>query len=68
MEHKILKIAHRQVKRVYADGARDATHAPMRGHFVMGHWKIRRSGIYFWRPHARGHFDKGTIIKDYLVT
>jgi hypothetical protein len=67
MEHKILKIAHRQVQRVYPDGARHATHAPMRGHFVMGHWKVRKSGIYFWRPFARGHFDHGTVTKDYRL-
>jgi hypothetical protein len=67
LEHKILKIAHRQVKRVYPNGQRASNHAPMRGHFVRGHFKTRKSGIYFWLPHARGHFERGTITKDYKL-
>lgn len=67
LDHKILKIAQRQVKRVYPDGERDATHAPMRGHFCRGHFKARKTGIFFWHPHARGHFSKGTITKDYRL-
>jgi hypothetical protein len=65
--HKILKIAHRQIKRVYADGEKHPTHAPMRGHFVRGHFKARKSGIFFWHPFARGHFERGTITKDYRL-
>jgi hypothetical protein len=66
-EHKILKIAQRQIRRVYPDGKKDSTHAPMRAHFCMGHWKIRRTGIFFWRPHLRGSKQRGEIEKDYVL-
>ena len=63
-EHHILKIHERQQRRVGA-GASHATHAPMRGHFVAGHWKIRKTGIFFWHPFKRGDFSRGTVSKDY---
>jgi hypothetical protein len=66
-EHKILKIARRQVRRVYPDGKKDSNHAPMRGHFVRGHFKARKSGIFFWHPFLRGDLHRGTIDKDYQL-
>jgi hypothetical protein len=66
--HKLLKIAHRQQLRVYGKDGSRGDYAPMRGHFVRGHFKTRRSGIFFWHPHARGSFERGTIMKDYEVT
>jgi hypothetical protein len=66
-EHKILKIAQRQVRRVYPDGKKDSTHAPMRAHFVRAHWKVRRTGIYLWSPFIRGDLHRGTIDKDYQL-
>ena len=65
-EHKLLKIARRQQRRVYVNG-NASDHAPMRGHFVMGHWKHRKTGLYFWHPHKRGDFKRGRIEKDYEV-
>jgi hypothetical protein len=33
---------------------------------VRGHWKVRASGIFFWRPFVRGR--KGTFVdKEYRV-
>lgn len=64
-EHHILKIHERQQHRV--NGTHHSTHAPMRGHFVSGHWKVRRTGIYFWRPFQRGDFGRGTVSKDYQL-
>lgn len=66
-EHKVLRIAHRHVKRVYPEGSARADHAPMRGHFVRGHFKVRKSGVFFWTPHARGEFSRGRIEKDYAL-
>lgn len=66
LEHKVLKIAQRQVTRVPGD--RDhGPHAAMRLHFVRGHFKSRRSGVYFWNPHARGDAAKGRVEKDYQL-
>ncbi|TXH38868.1 MAG: hypothetical protein E6Q98_01320 [Rhodospirillaceae bacterium] len=39
----------------------------MRAHLVRGHFKIRRSGIYWWSPHIRGDAKLGMIRKDYKV-
>ena len=63
--HKLLKIHHRQIRRA-GDGSGD--HIVMRGHFVRGHFKTRKSGVYFWHPHARGDFSRGMVIKDYELT
>lgn len=68
MEHKILKIARRQQQRVYGAVGTRGNYASMRAHFVRGHFKTRRTGIFFWHPHARGSFERGVIKKDYEVT
>jgi hypothetical protein len=64
-EHKVLHIARRQVKRVYAEGERRGDHAPMREHFCRGHFKTRKTGIFFWHPHLRGDAARGKIVKEY---
>jgi len=66
--HKILRIAMRQQHRVYGADGHQGDYTPMRGHFVRGHFKTRRTGIFFWHPHARGSFKRGTVTKDYEVT
>lgn len=66
LEHKVLKIARRQQRRYVTDVHGSHTHA--RGHFVMGHWKVRKTGIFFWHPHKRGDFARGKIEKTYEVT
>jgi hypothetical protein len=67
LEYKTLKIAQRRINRIYPDGQHRANYAPMRGHFVKGHWKVRKTGIYFWHPHARGSFGRGLIEKEYQL-
>jgi hypothetical protein len=66
--HKVLKIAHRQQKRVYGDGAPRGEYEKMRAHYVRGHFKKRQSGIFFWTPHIRGDLSQGRIDKDYEIT
>ncbi|KUM26311.1 hypothetical protein AU467_22460 [Mesorhizobium loti] len=39
----------------------------MRAHLVRGHFKIRKSGIYWWSPHVRGHVELGMTHKDYRI-
>ena len=36
-------------------------------HKVMGHYKVRKSGIFWWNFHIRGDKAAGTIEKDYHV-
>lgn len=64
LSHKILKIAHRQIKRVPGEG-RTGDREPMRQHFCRGHFKARKSGIFFWSPHLRGDPSRGRVEKEY---
>lgn len=34
---------------------------------VMGHFKVRSTGVFWWSEHGRGSKDKGIIQKDYQV-
>jgi hypothetical protein len=63
-EHYVLKIHSRIQQRVASTG-KGGDHSAMRGHFVRGHFKTRKNGIFFWHPFARGDFTKGRIHKDY---
>jgi hypothetical protein len=66
LEHHILKI-HRHQQRRTSGSEAERTEA-LRGHFVAGHWKVRKTGIFFWRPYPRGDFAKGEVTKDYELT
>lgn len=44
-----------------------AERAAMRAHTVRGHFKIRRTGIYWWRPFIRGDVAGGFADKRYKV-
>lgn len=66
-EHKILKITHRRMTRPAGYGESPGSYAPMREHFVSGHFKTRRTGIFFWHPHVRGYLKRGHIEKDYTT-
>jgi hypothetical protein len=35
--------------------------------FVRGHFKARKSGVFWWSPHARGDLSRGMVAKDYEV-
>lgn len=37
------------------------TKAQIRQHIVRGHFKIRSTGVYWWRPHIRGASDVGEV-------
>lgn len=49
----------RSVERKRSDGAG----APMPLHMVRGHFKVRKSGIYWWAPFWRGDASVGVISK-----
>jgi hypothetical protein len=65
--HTILKI--RAMHRRSLVGVRGkGTTAEVREHFVSGHWKARRTGLFWWNPHWRGSSEYGAITHDYEVT
>lgn len=39
----------------------------IRAHLVRGHFKIRKSGIYWWSPHLRGDTALGAVHRKYQV-
>lgn len=64
-EHRVVQIARRQAKRVSEARKGSAGHVPMREHFCRGHFKTRKSGVFFWHPHLRGDRTRGRIEKEY---
>ncbi len=42
-------------------------HVDNRAHWVMGHFKRRDTGIFWWSPHIRGDGGVGWIDKDYKL-
>lgn len=66
-EYHILKI-HTELKKRYTPSEGEGGHRDLRWHLVMGHWKVRKTGVFFWHPHARGDKSIGEIHKDYEVT
>lgn len=38
-----------------------------RMHWVRGHFKVRKTGIFWWNPHLAGIADEGFIEKDYVA-
>lgn len=65
--HNILKIRTSHKSMLKSD--KDSTeHGMIRAHFVRGHFKQRRSGLFWWGPFMRGNMDRGYVAKDYVVT
>jgi len=36
-------------------------------HFCMGHFKHRKTGVFWWQPHVRGQNKDGIVVKDYEI-
>jgi hypothetical protein len=63
-EHTVLKV--RAQHRPSLVGSSDSNvHKEIRAHFVRGHFKTRRGGVFWWGPHMRGKY--GFKFKDYKV-
>jgi len=41
--------------------------ADLRAHLVRGHFKRKKSGVYWWSPHMRGSVHSGFVDKEYRV-
>jgi hypothetical protein len=64
--HTLLKI--RAMHRRSLIGARGAgTSEDVREHFVSGHWKARRTGLFWWNPFWRGNPEQGKVSHDYQI-
>jgi hypothetical protein len=40
----------------------------LRAHFVRGHFKLRKTGLFFWSAYQRGNVALGFAHKDYVLT
>jgi hypothetical protein len=67
VSHRVVKIHLTKVAQNRAS-AQGITQGAMRWHKVRGHWKVRKTGVFFWRPHARGDLSKGVSTHEYHVT
>lgn len=50
-----------------ASGRGRATKSEIRAHFVRGHFKLRKTGVFWWRPSMRGNLAAGIVTKSYDV-
>lgn len=66
LSYTVCKIAPRILTKYAASP--DSQPGNLRAHFVIGHFKRRRSGIHWWSPHVRGTAQIGEVSKTYLVT
>ena len=57
-DHGVLVIAPRLKRHIVGGSTGNGGHRELRAHLCRGHFKVRKTGIFFWRPHARG--SKGT--------
>jgi hypothetical protein len=39
----------------------------LRAHFVRGHFKVRKTGVFFWNAYQRGNPSLGFVHKDYVL-
>jgi hypothetical protein len=52
-----IKLSHALTQRAGASGERSAA----RMHVVAGHFKVRKTGVYWWSDHARGDPTQGVV-------
>lgn len=62
-----LRIPQRyKLRHISADG--EPSGIQLRAHFVRGHFKVRRTGVFFWSAYQRGNPALGFAHKDYVLT
>lgn len=66
LTHKLLSLKLTRV-RTAALRAQGLSDSAIRAHLVRGHFKIRRTGVFWWNPFIRGDARRGLVTKDYRV-
>jgi hypothetical protein len=67
LSYTTCKISLRLGKRIARGQSGNEGRSPLRAHFVRGHFKVRKSGIFWWSPFLRGDKDVGMVMKDYEI-
>jgi len=65
-EYHILGIAPRLKDRMGISHGVNGHH-DIRWHLCRGHFKVRKTGVFWWRPHSRGDRASGKVEKQYRV-
>jgi hypothetical protein len=63
--HDLIKV--RPFITASGERATEGGHRDLRLHFVRGHFKHRRTGLFWWSMHARGDAKVGVTLKDYEI-
>lgn len=66
-EYKILDI-HREAIEFNRPMLSAGTGSKKRQHMCKGHFKKRKTGVYWWNPQVRGSKELGVVKKDYKLT
>jgi hypothetical protein len=64
-EHRVIRMKLRGPERRGTAGTGEG--GRMRAHLVRGHFKVRKTGVFFWTPFVRGDALLGTIRSRYEV-
>jgi hypothetical protein len=67
LSYTTCKISLRLGARIARSQSGNEGRSPIRAHFVRGHFKVRKSGIFWWSPFLRGDKDVGMVMKDYEI-
>lgn len=66
-DHSVLKL-RLPAAATPSEPAGDPAHdAAVRAHFVRGHFKVRKTGMFWWSPYVRGDLALGFRSKDYKL-
>jgi len=65
-EYRVCKLMLGREHRQSGAGATSAH--DIRMHFVRGHFKVRKTGTFWWTPHKRGNKLIGRVEKDYVAS
>lgn len=65
--YKTLSLTQTLKRRGPGAGDSIPTGMKYRAHFQRGHFKKRRTGIFWWNPHWRGDWNRGQVVKDYVA-
>lgn len=67
LSHTICRIAPRLKQRIARDRGVEEDERVIRSHFVRGHFKTRKSGVFWWSPFFRHGSGVGLVAKDYRL-
>ena len=67
-EHRVLHIKP-EIKHMMreAEASDSEEHEGVRAHWRRGHFKVRKTGVFWWSPHVAGRSDLGQVEKKYVA-